>query len=417
MQKFWSLKYVKQLGLKSKLSLLFSLVFTLQSCYAQDGEGYGMRGDRDPNSGIIPGAQKTYEYLPMLKGKRVAVVGNQTSIIKYEIMDPIHLVDLLLKEKINVVKVFSPEHGFRGLADAGAKVNSSIDEQTKLPIVSLYGDNKKPKAEQLKDVDVIVFDLQDVGVRFYTYISTLTYVMEAAAESKIPVIVLDRPNPNIRFVAGPTLKKGFESFVGMHPVPVVYGMTIGEYGKMVNGERWLKDSVQCDLKVVKVDEYHRGNTYSLPVAPSPNLKTDNSIVHYASLCLFEGTTVSVGRGTASPFEVYGHPSFKTGAFNFTPVSMPGATKPLHLNVKCNGFDLSKTTHVKDGFTLDYLFEAKKQLGDDLKWINSVRFFNLLAGSDELYNQLKDGKTKEEIYQSWESDLKAFKEMRQKYLLY
>lgn len=404
------------MGLKSKILVLLTGMLSFQSCLAQGGER-GQGGDMEPTVEIQPAASDWKNYISKLENKRVAVVGNQTSIVQFDNKKTVHLVDFLLEKKINVVKVFSPEHGFRGVADAGAKVNSSIDEVTKLPIVSLYGDNKKPKAEQLKDIDVIVFDLQDVGVRFYTYISTLTYVMEAAAENKVPVIVLDRPNPNIRFVSGPLLKKGFESFVGMHPVPVLYGMTIGEYGKMVNGEKWLKDSVQCDLTVVPVRFYNRHQDYRLPVPPSPNLKTSKAILNYASLCLFEGTTVSVGRGTATPFEVYGHPDFKPGKSSFIPVSMTGATKPLHMNVKCNTGELSPYIYLEGGFILDYLFYAKEQLGDDLKWINSVRFFNLLAGSDQLYSQLKGGKTKEEIVQSWQDDLTAFKQIRAKYLIY
>ncbi len=416
MHTFWILNYAKQMGLKSKMFVLLAVLFSIQFSFAQE-EVMGRSGEIKPSVEIQPAASNWYGYIPMLENKRVAVVGNQTSIVQLEYEAPMHLVDFLLQKRINVVKVFSPEHGFRGVADAGAKVNSTIDEVTKLPIVSLYGDNKKPKVDQLKDIDVIVFDLQDVGVRFYTYISTLTYVMEAAAENKIPVIILDRPNPNIGFVSGPTLKKGFESFVGLHPVPILYGMTIGEYGKMVNGERWLKDSVQCELTVVPVRFYNRHNTYNLPVAPSPNLKTGKAILNYASLCLFEGTTVSVGRGTVTPFEVYGHPNFKAAKNSFTPISMTGATKPLHMNVKCNAGELSSYVSMEDGFTLDYLLYAKEQLGDDLKWINSVRFFNLLAGSDELYNQLKEGKTKAEIYQSWEEDLNAFKKKRAKYLIY
>ncbi len=416
MNKFWILNYTKQLGLKSNwILLLFVSMFSL-SCTAQQAVVEQKRVPEE-KSVIRPAADLGTMYLPLLKEKKVAVVGNQTSIVTSGNGETTHLVDFLLTKEINITKVFSPEHGFRGLADAGAKVNSSIDEKTKLPIVSLYGENKKPKKEQLKGVDIILFDLQDVGVRFYTYISTLTYVMEAAAEEGIPVVVLDRPNPNIRFTDGPILKKGFESFVGMHPVPVLYGMTIGEYGTMVNGEGWLKDGVKCDLTVIKIQGYGRNKSYTLPVAPSPNLQTPNSIDKYASLCLFEGTTVSIGRGTDSPFEIYGSPEFKTSKFSFKPVSKPGATKPLQMDKLCYGTDLRKEASLFRGFNLDYLFDAKAQLGADLKWITSVRFFNLLAGSDELYTQLKEGKTKEEIYASWKSDLEAFKVMRHTYLLY
>lgn len=397
--------------------LLLSIVFLIFSCSAQE-KNLGTSKSASVSKSMSPGANQREMYISLLRDKKVAVVGNQTSqYFDSKTQKSTHLVDFLLASSIKVVKVFSPEHGFRGGADAGAKVNSSIDPITKLPIVSLYGDNKKPKKDQLNGVDVIVFDLQDVGVRFYTYISTLTYVMEAAAEENIPVIILDRPNPNGMYIDGPVLKKGFESFVGMHSVPVLYGMTIGEYGMMINGEGWLKDNAKCDLTVIKILNYDRNTSYSLPVSPSPNLKSDNAINKYASLCLFEGTTISVGRGTDTPFEVYGHPKFTNTGFSFTPVSKPGATKPLHLDVVCNGYSLKKEARLSRGFDLSYLFEAKKQFGTDLKWINSVRFFNLLAGSDDLYNQLKDGKTKDEIYQSWEADLIVFKAMREKYLIY
>jgi uncharacterized protein YbbC (DUF1343 family) len=262
------------------------------------------------------GVEQTEEYLPLLKNKKVAVVGNHSSMLEDK-----HLVDFLIEKNVEVIKVFSPEHGFRGKADAGEKVTDAIDQKTGLPIVSLYGDNKKPTKAQLQAVDFILFDIQDVGVRFYTYISTLHYVMEAAAESNIPLIVLDRPNPNGHYVDGPILEKAYRSFVGMHPVPIVHGMTVGEYAQMINGEAWLSKGIQCDLTVVSCLEYKKSDVYALPIPPSPNLPNMRSIYLYPSLCLFEGTVVSVGRGTHKPFQQVGHPAFTSFAYTFMPESM------------------------------------------------------------------------------------------------
>lgn len=360
---------------------------------------------------IIPAAELTADYLMLLKGKKVGVVGNQTSVI-----GSTHLVDSLLSLGINVVRVYSPEHGFRGDADAGQKINHEVDQKTGLQIVSLYGKNKKPTQEQIEDLDVILFDIQDVGVRFYTYISTLHYVMEAAAEASIPVLVLDRPNPNGHYIDGPVLDSQFESFVGMHKVPVVYGMTIGEYAKMINGEHWLKDSVVCDLTVIPCKGYVHTSEYDLPIAPSPNLRTANSINLYPSLCFFEGTIVSVGRGTETPFEIYGHPKFKEGDFAFTPVSSFGSKHPKLENEKCKGYDLSETKERKSQLDLGYLLNANKQL-EGVTWIDNPKFFNLLAGNDILIEQIKKGLSEDEIRQTWQDDLNQFKLIRSKYLMY
>ena len=284
------------------------------------------------------GASRLELYLPDLHNKNVGVIANQTSIF-----NGTHLIDTLLSEGINIKKIFTPEHGFRGSADEGAAINNSIDEKTQLPIISLYGNNKKPNQEQLKDIDVLVFDLQDVGVRFYTYISTMTYVMEAAAENNIPIIVLDRPNPNGFYVDGPVLEKENSSFVGLHQVPVVYGLTIGEYALMVNGEFWLKDSLQCDLKVVPLGNYNRNAIYELPVKPSPNLPNWESVYLYPSLCFFEGTIVSVGRGTQTPFQVYGHPLMNE-EFTFTPKQAEGRKAPLLCDQVCHGEYLIDYAH-------------------------------------------------------------------------
>lgn len=328
-------------------------------------------------------------------------------------------MDSLIRRNVNVVKVFSPEHGFRGEGDAGAKINDDVDKKTGLSVISLYGDNKKPKPEQLDNVDLILFDLQDVGVRFYTYISTLHYVMEAAAEKGVKVLILDRPNPNAHIVDGPVKKPGFESFVSMHPVPVLYGMTIGEYGQMINGEKWLKDSIVCDLTVIEIKNYHRKENYSLPVPPSPNLKTDNSIILYPSLCFFEGTIVSVGRGTNTPFEIFGHPDFPDTGFSFTPTSQKGATDPKLKGKKCYGVDLTGNEKRLKELNLDYLFRARDILYPKYgeKWVDRTRFFNLLAGNEELLKQLNSYASEAAIRESWEDDLKEFKKIRKEYLIY
>lgn len=360
------------------------------------------------------GAERTSEYLPMLKGKKVGVVANHTSLVGNT-----HLVDTLRSMKVDVVKVFAPEHGFRGSADAGEKVNSSIDEKTKLPLVSLYGKNKKPSAEQLAGLDVVVFDIQDVGVRFYTYISTMSYVMEACAEAGIPVIVLDRPNPNGHYVDGPILKPEFSSFVGLHPVPVVHGLTVGEYAQMVNGEGWLKGKIKCKLTVISCKGWQRNEYYQLTVPPSPNLQTMNSIYLYPSLCFFEGTIVSVGRGTPHPFEVIGYPNCPEGNFSFTPKSGPGSKSPMYENKECRGFDLR---HFGDNFVRDtgmlYLY-----------WISALSevekknpafftsFFDKLAGTDEFRKQLMAGTSEATIRQSWAPGILQYKQMRKKYLIY
>lgn len=375
---------------------------TLASSFAQGNES---------QQKIIVGAERTNIYFPLLEGKKIGIVGNQTSLIHQT-----HLVDSLIASKLNVVKVFSPEHGFRGTADAGAKVNSSIDPKTKLPIVSLYGSNKKPTQEQLKGIDIVLFDIQDVGVRFYTYISTLDYVMEACAEANIPVIVLDRPNPNGHYIDGPILEEKYQSFVGMHPVPVVYGMTIGEYAQMINGENWLENNLHCDLTIIELENYTHQSKYSLPVAPSPNLKSDQSINLYPSLCFFEGTSVSVGRGTSTPFEIYGHPKFPNDLYSFTPTSMAGSSDPKLKGVKCFGYNLGRDTTYLRELNISYLINAKQLIGNDALFEND-KFFHLLAGNSTFLEQLKSDQTEAEIRLSWQPGLEAFKMKRAKYLLY
>lgn len=365
---------------------------------------------------VKTGAERIDDYIWLLQG-RVAVCGNQTSMI-----GNVHLVDTLLKRGVNVVKIFCPEHGFRGNAEAGAHIASGTDPKTGLPIVSLYGKNKKPAPEQLADVDFILFDLQDVGCRFYTYISTLHYVMEAAAEKGTPVIVLDRPNPNGYFVDGPVLDPKYKSFVGMHPVPVVYGMTIGEYARMINGEGWLAGGIHCNLAVVSLQNYTHNTRYVLPVPPSPNLPNAESIYLYPSLCLFEGTNISVGRGTTLPFQIYGAPLMKGGDYTFTPSPIRGVSEnPPHNGKACHGYYLKDyaTTHLDsaNSFNLQYLITSYRQYADKEHFFTNANFFDKLAGTDKLRQQIISGMSEEEIRQSWQEDLNHFKSIRKKYLLY
>ncbi len=363
-------------------------------------------------SHYVCAAMQMDDYLQLIEGKRVGIVGNQTSII-----GETHLVDTLLSLGVDIRKIYTPEHGFRGTADAGAKVNSGKDEKTGIPIVSLYGKNKKPTAEMLQGIDVILFDLQDVGVRFYTYISTMSYVMEAAAENDIPVIVLDRPNPNGFFIDGPVLKSENSSFVGMHQVPVVYGMTIGEYAQMVNGEGWLKNGVTCDLTVIPINKYNRNAIYELPVKPSPNLPNWESVYLYPTLCFFEGSIVSIGRGTDTPFQVYGHPAMR-GSYTFTPQSTSGASKPLLEGQRCRGENLVEFAHDyarnAEQLHLEWIIEAYQQLKDKSFFTN---YFRLLSGDKQLQRDIENGKSADEIRASWKNDLEAFKAIRAKYLLY
>ena len=361
----------------------------------------------------IVGASRLELYLTDLQNKNVGVIANQTSIFNNT-----HLIDTLISEGINVKKIFTPEHGFRGSADEGALINNSIDEKTQLPIISLYGNNKKPNKEQLNDIDILLFDLQDVGVRFYTYISTMTYVMEAAAENNIPIIVLDRPNPNGFYIDGPVLEKENSSFVGLHQVPVVYGLTIGEYAQMVNGEFWLKDSLQCDLKVIPLGNYNRNTIYELPIKPSPNLPNWESVYLYPSLCFFEGTIVSVGRGTDTPFQVYGHPSMKE-EFCFTPKQAEGRKAPLLCNQICHGENLIKFAHNhkrnKKELNLSWLINAYNQLKDNDNFFNN--FLVKLTGTKEMEQQIKAGLSEDEIRKSWRPKLEEYKKTREKYLIY
>jgi len=365
-------------------------------------------------SQLTVGAQRTDAYLPLLEGKRVAVAGNHTSMIGNT-----HLVDSLVSLKVQVVKVFSPEHGFRGDADAGEHVTTSTDKKTGLPIISLYGKNKKPTDEQLADVDVILFDMQDVGTRFYTYISTMTYLMEAASKLGKKVIVLDRPNPNGHYVDGPVLEEKFKSFVGLHPVPVVHGMTVGEYACMISEEKWLEGGKKCDLTVISCMGYDHQTLYQLPIKPSPNLGTMAAVYLYPSLCFFEGTVITVGRGTDKPFQVVGHPLLKDAPFKFTPQSRIGAKNPKYEGQVCYGYDL---TNFGNGFIRDsgmiylyWLIDLYNRYEKKAEFFNS--YFNTLAGTDQLKNDIISGKSEEAIRKSWKAGIDQFKTIRKKYLLY
>ncbi|MES2411576.1 MAG: DUF1343 domain-containing protein [Bacteroidota bacterium] len=370
------------------------------------------------HQGIQTGAENYAAYLPLLKGKKVGIVTNQTGVLSYYSPETtqvnLNIVDFLISKKINLQKIFAPEHGFRGTADAGEHVVDGKDAKTGLPIISLYGDNKKPKTEQLAGLNVLVFDLQDVGARFYTYISSLHYIMEACAENNIQLIIFDRPNPNGGIVDGPILEKEFASFVGMHQIPTLHGMTIGEYGKMINGEKWLKQGIQCKLTVIPCLNYKRDMFYSLPIKPSPNLPNDQSINLYASLCLFEGTNVSVGRGTEKQFQIYGSPFLPKSGFSFTPIPNFGSKEPPYKNQLCYGEDLSKAPKVNK-LELKWLLKAYNETADKSKFF--IPFFTKLAGTKKLQQQIEAGTTEAEIRKSWEKGLKDFKEMREKYLIY
>lgn len=362
------------------------------------------------------GADRSYQYLPLIEGKKVAVVANQTSILT---RSKEHLVDFLVSKNVELIRIFAPEHGFRGDHSAGAIVSDGKDVKTGLPIVSLYGNNRKPTAAQMEGIDVVIFDIQDVGARFYTYISTMHYVMEAAAENNVQVIVLDRPNPHGDYIDGPVLKEGYESFVGMHQVPVVHGLTIGEYAHMINDEGWLKNGIICNLQVIKMSGWVRENGYVLPIAPSPNLPNDLSIKLYPSLCFFEGTVSSLGRGTEFPFQVVGYPGMENGNFEFTPRSIPGVSDhPKFENVKCLGIDFRNDPIAKSPVRqlhLEKLISVYRGYPSQDKFFTS--FFDKLAGSGQLRQMIEEGKTEDEIRASWQEDLKQYSFLRGKYLLY
>jgi uncharacterized protein YbbC (DUF1343 family) len=383
-----------------RINILLVFLFLFASCNATE------------STEIIVGAEQPEVYLSLLKGKNVGLVVNNTSLVKNA-----HLVDYLLSKEVQLKKIFAPEHGFRGDVSAGGKVEDGIDTQTGLPVLSLYGKNKKPSSEHLSGLDIVVFDIQDVGCRFYTYISTLNLVMEACAENNIPLVVFDRPNPNGDYVAGPIRKEGFESFVGMDPIPIVHGCTVGELANMINEEGWHKANKKCELTVIPVKNYDHSMLYSLPERPSPNLPNDLSIRLYPSLCFFEATSVSVGRGTEFPFQVLGGLQENLGEFEFTPKSIPGvAINPLNKDKKCYGVDLRNLEETPK-FTLKYFLDFYEKYENKEDFLTRERWLNLLAGTDDLIKQTRAGKTEQEILKSWQPELTEYKKLRKKYLLY
>lgn len=413
-----------------KYSYLFLLVFLLNT------KAYSQQQGKPK---IVPGSSRIQEYLPQIKGKNLGIFANQTSMI-----NDVHLADSLVSLGMKVTRIFGPEHGFRGDADAGEKVTSTIDKKTGIEIISLYGDHKKPTAKELADIDIMIFDIQDVGTRFYTYISSLQYFLEAAIENNKPLIILDRPNPNGFYVDGPVLDMKYKSFVGMQPIPIVYGLTIGEYATMLLGEKWVKTPMNFDLvikgrkkghgaeknitpgkfslTIIANDHYDHRSHYELPVKPSPNLPSIESIYWYPSTCFFEATNLSEGRGTEKPFQVFGHPDYPASMAAFTPVSMPGAKSPKLLNQKCYGWDLSGSKeHILkkiDGkIRIDLLLEAYRLFPDKEKFFLNATSLNRLAGNDELMKQVKAGMDENSIRKSWEPKLGNYKKMRKKYLLY
>lgn len=406
--------------------ILFYLFINFQFTSCAQKQPSIIKNIEKTNLTIKTGADRVNLYLNKLKGKNIAIVANQTSVLnvlqRAEVAPNImgsklvqhHLVDYLHNyNAISVKKVFAPEHGFRGKVDAGETVVDGIDTKTQLPIISLYGKNKKPSKEQLSNIDIVVFDIQDVGARFYTYISSLHYVMEACAEVNIPVIILDRPNPNGYYIDGPILEKSYKSFVGMHPVPIVYGMTIGEYGQMINGEKWLKNGIKCDLTVISLKNYTHASRYNLPIKPSPNLPNDTAINLYPSLCFFEGTNVSAGRGTDKQFQIYGSPYLKNSTFNFTPKSNEGAKYPKHKGELCYGENLQKASSLSS-LNLSWLLKAYKE--SPKKDFFTV-FFSKLAGTKKLQLQITKGFSEKDIKKSWQEGLITFKKIREKYLIY
>jgi uncharacterized protein YbbC (DUF1343 family) len=387
-----------------KLIFLFLIISVTISSYVS----YGAK--KTP----VPGAYQIEQYKSLIEGKKIAVVANQTSMVGQK-----HLVDNLLSMGIKIGVIFAPEHGFRDMADAGQVIENGKDPGTGISLISLYGKQRKPSAENLSGIDVVLFDIQDVGARFYTYISTLHYVMEACAENKVKCIVLDRPNPNGFYFDGNILDTAYSSFVGLHPVPIVHGMTVGEYAGMVNGEGWLKGGVKCDLTVIKCKDYTHKTYYDLPVKPSPNLPNQNSVYLYPSICFFEGTVISLGRGTDFPFQVYGSPRLPNKGFSFTPQSVAGAKNPPLLGVKCYGTDLRMATEngmvPKPQVNLEWVIAAYNDFPEKDKFF--TKYFDTLAGGTKLREQIQSGMSAKEIRATWKDGLEKFGKIRGKYLLY
>lgn len=394
-------------------AFLFGLLMVLLQCSpkpAATGSDSATIQQVSSSDKVVIGADQLDVLVPKLNNKSVALVVNHTSLVGNT-----HITDTLMSSGIRIAKVFAPEHGFRGAAADGEKINDGIDTRTGLPIISLYGANRKPTAAQLSDVDVVIFDIQDVGTRFYTYISTMHNVMEACAEQGKKMIILDRPNPNGSYVDGPMRVPELKSFVGMHPLPIVHGLTVGELAGMINGQGWLEKGVKCDVEIIKLKNWKHDQAYSLPVRPSPNLPNDQAVRLYPSLCLFEGTVISVGRGTDTPFLIIGNPEFKDMSFSFTPRPIPGmSNEPPHNGITCYGLDLSRA-EVEPRINLKYLLDFYQKYPDKEKFF--VGSFDRLAGTPELKEQIRKGFTEEQIRDTWREGLQNFRVLRQKYLLY
>lgn len=392
---------MKNIGVKI-LSVLFILTIWFTQC----------KSESNNHDKIIVGAKQTQNYSHLLNNKKVGLMVNHTSMV-----DSMHLLDFLISKQVDVVKIFAVEHGFRGNAAAGEEFNNSIDPKTRLPIVSLYGKNKKPSAQQMSDIDIVIFDMQDVGCRFYTYISSLHYLMQACAENSKELIVLDRPNPNGDYVAGPVLDLKYQSFVGMHPIPVVHGCTVAEIALMINGEGWLGKNLHCNLTVIPVKNYTHLSKYEPPIKPSPNLPNYAAIRLYPSLCFFEAANISIGRGTSFPFQVIGYPGCTISEIEFTPQSLPGiSNNPLFENQPCSGTDLRQISNIPH-FTLEYFIAFYNLMNNKDRFWKSKRWIELLAGNDKLFNQINEKIPAEDIQASWQPQLNNYKQTRKKYLLY
>lgn len=398
-----------------KNTLLFVVFTSFFACEAQTKNHQKKETEELSRTQLVLGIEQIHSMLQVINNKKIGIVGNQTSILPLENRN-IHLVDTLLSHQVEIIRVFAPEHGFRGKADAGEQVKDDIDARTGIPIVSLYGKQKKPNKEHLQGIDLLIFDIQDVGVRFYTYISTLHYVMEACAENNIPLLVLDRPNPNGHYIDGPILEKEYESFVGMHPIPIVHGMSIGEYAMMINGEKWLAKGQMADLFVLEVKNYNMGMPYVLPIPPSPNLPSTHSISWYPSTCFFEGTNVNEGRGTETPFELFGSPYLDETIYGFSYVPQPnkGSKYPKHEGKTCFGTDL-RSIEAPDFLEMKYLIEAYQNTSNQNDFF--IPFFEQLAGTSQLRKQVEAGLTSEEISSTWQEGLEKYKAMAKKYYLY
>jgi uncharacterized protein YbbC (DUF1343 family) len=400
----------------ANLTKIVVFLFLIPINCSRSANGQPPTTDAASLQAVVVGAERSDLLLPQLEGKTIGMVVNHTSRVGEQ-----HLVDYLLEQKVAIQAIFAPEHGFRGEADAGAKIKDGKDPQTGLSVLSLYGKKRKPAKADLEGIDLVVFDIQDVGARFYTYISTMHYVMEACAEQQIPFLVLDRPNPNGHYVDGPILSKDHTSFVGMHPVPVVHGMTVGEYAQMINGEGWLANGMRCALTVIPCANYTHQTPYDLPLKPSPNLPNMRSIYLYPSLCFFEGTVISVGRGTQKQFQVVGHPDLTGYDFSFSPTPQPGARYPKHQDKTCYGIDLSTlpVDDIRDRAALDlgYLIALYQAFDSKENFFLESLFFDKLAGGPTLRQQIQKGMTAEEIRKTWIEDLVAFRQVRARYLLY